>query len=556
MAKDIKFDEEARSALKQGVDKLANAVKVTLGPKGRNVVLDKGFGSPTITKDGVTVAKEVELENKFENIGAELVKEVASKTNDVAGDGTTTATILAQSMIAEGLKLVSSGVSPIDIKNGIDKKVEEVIKKLKEMSKTISSKEDIAQVASISANDKEIGNIIAEAMEAVGKDGVITVEEGQSFGVEKEVVEGMQFDKGYVSPYMITNADRMEAVLEDAKILITDKKIASVQEILPLLEKLAQTGKKDLVIIAEDIEGEALATFVVNKLRGTFNILAIKAPGFGDRRKAMLEDIAILTGGKVISEEVGIKLENADEAMLGSAGKVISTKDNTTIVDGKGKQSAIDDRIAQIKKEIETSDSDFDKEKLQERLAKLSGGVAVVKVGAATETEMKEKKHRIEDALAATKAAVEEGVVPGGGVALAVASGALANLVKDEDGSETIAADAIVNKAVLEPIKQIAVNAGKDGSVVLFHVASEQKKSNNNKLGYNAAGHKYEDMMEAGIVDPTKVTRSALQNAASAASMFLTTECVVTDKPEEKDAGGGAGMGGGMPGMGGMGMGM
>ncbi|MFH1188103.1 MAG: chaperonin GroEL [bacterium] len=557
MSKIIKFNEDARSALKRGVDQLANAVKVTLGPKGRNVVLDKGYGSPVITKDGVTVAKEVELEDKFENIGAELVKEVASKTNDVAGDGTTTATILAQSMINEGLKLVSSGVSPIDIKNGIDKKVEEVIKNLAKMSKPVSTKEDIAQVASISANDKEIGNIIAEAMEAVGKDGVITVEESQSFGVEKEVVEGMQFDKGYVSPYMITNAERMEAAMDDVPVLITDKKISSIQEILPLLEKLAQSGKKDLVVIAEDIEGEALATFVVNKLRGAFNVLAVKAPGFGDRRKAMLEDIAILTGAKVISEEVGLKLENVDVEMLGSARKVVATKENTTIVEGKGEQKAIDARVAQIRKEIEASDSDFDKEKLQERLAKLSGGVAVIKVGAATETEMKEKKHRIEDALAATKAAVEEGVVPGGGVALAVASNALSELIETSDKENILngvqAGDQIVKNAVLEPIKQIAANAGEDGSVVLFHVASEQKKTGNQKIGYNAALDKYEDMMEAGIVDPTKVTRFALQNAASAASMFLTTECVITDKPEEKDSHG-HGMSGGMGG--GMGMGM
>lgn len=550
----IKFNEEARGALKRGVDQLANAVKVTLGPKGRNVVCDRGFGSPTITKDGVTVAKEIELEDKFENIGAELVKEVASKTNDVAGDGTTTATILAQSMINEGLKLVSSGVSPIDIKNGIDKKVAEVVKKLKEMSKSVSTKEEIAQVASISANDKEIGNIIAEAMEAVGKDGVITVEESQSFGVEKEIVEGMQFDKGYVSPYMITNSERMEAVMDDAQILITDKKISSIQEILPLLEKLAQSGKKDLTIIAEDIEGEALATFVVNKLRGTFNVLAVKAPGFGDRRKAMLEDIAIITGGKVISEEVGLKLENANEGMLGQARKVVATKENTTIIDGKGKQKEIDARIAQIRKEISVSDSDFDKEKLQERLAKLSGGVAVVKVGAATETEMKEKKHRIEDALSATKAAVEEGVVPGGGVALAVASNALSELIETDDKKNILsgvqAGDQIVKNAVLEPIKQIASNAGEDGSVVLFHVASEQKKTKNINIGYNAVADKYEDMMIAGIVDPTKVTRFALQNAASAASMFLTTECVITEKPEEKNSCShsmSGGMGGGMP---------
>ena len=549
MAKQIIYDEQARQTLKRGVDKLANAVKVTLGPKGRNVVLDKSFGAPSISKDGVTVAKEVELEDKVENMGAEIVKEVASKTNDIAGDGTTTATILAQAMIDEGLKLVSAGANPLEVKAGIEKKVEQIIAKLKEMSKPISTKEEIAQVASISANDKEIGNIIAEAMEAVGKDGVITVEEGQSFGVEKEVVEGMQFDKGYVSPYMITNADKMQAEFEEPYILITDKKISAINDILPLLEKLAQSGKKDLVIIAEEIEGEALATLVVNKLRGTFNTLAVKAPGFGDRRKAMLEDIAIVTGGKVISEEVGLKLENTEMADLGQARKVISTKDNTTVVDGKGDKKEIESRVAQIRKEIEASDSDFDKEKLQERLAKLSGGVAVIKVGAATETEMKEKKDRVDDAMHATKAAVEEGVVLGGGLALAIAGYAFKELTdKKEDAPGT----QIVDNAILEPIKQIAQNAGKDGSLILYNIIAHHQKGNTN-IGYNAATGKFEDLMAAGIVDPTKVTRTALQNAASAAAMFLTTEAVIAEKPEEKNDGHGTGMGGGMPGgMGGM----
>ncbi len=552
MSKQILFDEKARIALKKGADQLANTVKVTLGPKGRNVVLDKGFGAPIITKDGVTVAKEIELEDKFENIGAEIVKEASSKTGDVAGDGTTTATILAQAMIKEGLKMVSSGVSPIDIKKEMEKRIKEIVKNLKEMSKQISSKEEIAQVASISANDKEIGNIIAEAMDSVGKDGVITVEEGQSFGVTKEVVEGMQFDRGYVSPYMVTNSDNMKAEFDDPYILITDKKISSLQEILPLLEKLAQSGKKDLVIIADDIEGEALATFVVNKLRGSFNVLAIKAPGFGDRRKEMLEDIAILTGGRVISEEVGLKMENTEITELGRARKVVSTKDNTTIVEGKGSEENIKDRVAQIKKAIELSDSDFDKEKLQERLAKLSGGIAVIKVGAATETEMKEKKDRIEDALSATKAAVEEGVVPGGGIALAAASD-FTKLVSDNQNEKkhTTVGGKIVDNAVLEPIKQIADNAGKDGSIVLFEIIRKHAEGNKN-IGYNAGENKFEDMMKAGIVDPTKVTRSALQNATSAAIMFLTVEAVVTDKPSEKGEGGG--MPAGMPGMGGGGM--
>jgi chaperonin GroEL len=553
MAKQILFDEKARSALKKGADQLANTVKVTLGPKGRNVVLDRGFGAPTITKDGVTVAKEIELEDKFENIGAEIVKEASSKTGDIAGDGTTTATILAQSIIEEGLKMVSAGVSPIDIKIEIEKKVVKIVNNLKEMSKQISSKEEIAQVASISANDKEIGNIIAEAMESVGKDGVITVEEGQAFGVIKEVVEGMQFDRGYVSPYMVTNSDTMKAEFEDPYILITDKKISSLQEILPLLEKLAQSGKKDLVIIADDIEGEALATFVVNKLRGAFNVLAVKAPGFGDRRKEMLEDIAILTGGRVISEEVGLKLENTEIEDLGRARKVVSTKDDTTVVEGKGEEGKIKDRVSQIKKAIEISDSDFDKEKLQERLAKISGGVAVIKVGAATETEMKEKKDRIEDALAATKAAVEEGVVPGGGIALAVAGEAVDQLIEEsEDGTKLKPGEKIIDNAILEPIKQIASNAGKDGSLVLYEILKEHRAGNKN-FGYNAATNKFEeDVMKAGIVDPTKVTRSALQNATSAAIMFLTIEAVVTDKPSEKGEAGGLpagmpGMGGGMP---------
>ncbi|MEA3449372.1 MAG: chaperonin GroEL [Patescibacteria group bacterium] len=553
MSKQIIFNEEARGFLKDGVDKLANAVKVTLGPKGRNVVIDKSFGAPQITKDGVTVAKEIELENKFENLGAEMVKEVASKTNDIAGDGTTTATILAQAMITEGLKLVSSGIDPIEIRQGMEVKVKDIVVKLKAESKTISSKDEISQVASISANDKEIGNIIAEAMESVGKDGVITVEEGQSFGVEKEVVEGMQFDKGYISPYMVTDSDSMKAEFNDPSILLTDKKIASVQEILPLLEKMAQSGKKDLVIIAEDIEGEALATFVVNKLRGTFNVLAIKAPGFGDRRKEMLEDIAILTGGRVISEEVGLKLENVEVDDLGQSRKVVSSKDNTTIVEGKGDEAKISARVESIRKEITNSDSDFDKEKLQERLAKMAGGVAVIKVGAATETEMKEKKDRIEDALNATRAAVEEGVVSGGGLALAQVGNAFEELTT-EDKKEN-AGGRIIDQAIIEPIKQIATNAGKDGSLILYNIIRENKNGKKN-LGYNAATNKFEDMIEAGVVDPTKVVRSALENAASAAIMFLTTEAVITDKPEKNEdapamppggMGGMGGMGGGMP---------
>lgn len=527
MAKQIIFDDKARASLKRGVDQLANAVKVTLGPKGRNVVIDRGFGSPIITKDGVTVAKEIELEDKFENIGAALVKEVASKTNDLAGDGTTTATVLAQAIINEGLKLVAAGINPIEIRHGIEKEVSEVVNKLKKMSKQISTKEEIAQVASISANDPEIGKIIAEAMDSVGNEGVITVEEGQSFGVEKEVVEGMQFDKGYVSHYMVTNTETMKAEMEDPYILITDRKVSAVQDILPLLEKVLQTGKKELVVIAEDIDGEALTTFVVNKLRGVFSVVGIKAPGFGDRRKAMLEDIAALTGGRVISEEVGLKLDSADLSDLGQARRVIVSKDNTTIVEGKGDQAKIKSRIDQIKKEKEAADSDFDRDKLQERLAKMAGGVAVIKVGAATEVEMKEKKDRIEDALNATRAATLEGVVPGGGLALALASEAFELADNSGVGRQIVAG------AILEPIKQIAANAGQDGSFILYNII-EKNKNSKSAIGYNAANGKFEDMIAAGIIDPTKVVRCALEHAASAAMMFLTTEAVITDKKDDK----------------------
>jgi chaperonin GroEL len=547
MAKQIIFDEQARASLKAGVDKLANTVKVTLGPKGRNVVLDKGYGSPVITKDGVTVAKEIELEDKYENVGAELVKEVASKTNDIAGDGTTTATILAQAMIGEGMKLVSAGVSPIEIKESMEKKVAQVVKKLDEIKEDISSKEKIAQVASISANNSEIGKIIAEAMDKVGNDGVVTVEESQSAETELEVVEGMQFDKGYVSPYMVTDSEKMRAVCENPYILITDQKISSIEDIKPVLEKLIQVGKKDILILADEIEGVALTTLVVNKLQGVLNAVAVKNPGFGDRKKEMLRDIAVLTGGRVISEDVGLKLENIEISDLGQAGKVIVTKDSTTIVNGNGDPKTIQERVEQIRKAKNEATSDFDKDKLQERLAKLAGGVAVIKVGATTETELKEKKDRIEDALNATRAAIEEGVVPGGGIALAVSSGAFKNLIENNDedlGSR------IINHAILEPIKQIAFNAGKDGSVVLFNIIEEQKKNNNLKFGYDARENKYVDMVEAGIIDPKKVVRTALENAASIAAMFLTTEAIVTEKPDKKD--GPAAMppmGGGMAGM-------
>ncbi len=528
MAKQIKYDERARSVLKKGVDKLANAVKVTLGPKGRNVVLDKGFGSPQITNDGVTIAKEIELENKFENIGAEIVKEVAQKTNDVAGDGTTTAVVLAQAMITEGLKNVTAGANPLEIKRGINKGTRAVVEKLHKISKPVVGKEDITHVATISAEDSQMGNLIAEVMEEVGKDGVVTVEESKSFGLQKEIVEGMQFDKGYISPYMITNAERMEAVYEDPYILITDKKISSINEILPLLEKIAQGGKKDLVIIADEVEGEALATLVVNKLRGTFNTLAVKTPGFGDRRKEMLQDISILTGGQVISEETGLKLETVELKMLGKARKIVSTKENTTIIEGKGKKSDIEARISQIKKEVEITESDFDKEKLQERLAKLSGGVAVIKVGAATEIEQKQKQDKIEDALSATRAAIEEGIVAGGGVALIRGRETLSEIKAKGDEKTGLK---ILFRALEEPLRQIAENAGQDGGVVLEEV---RKKGGN--IGFNAQVGKYEDLAKVGIIDPVKVVRFALQNAASAAGMFLTTEVAVSDIIEKKEA--------------------
>lgn len=541
MAKQIKFDEDARQALLRGVDLLANTVKITLGPKGRNVVLDKGFGAPTITKDGVSVAKEIELEDKFENIGAELVKEAASKTNDVVGDGTTTATVLAQSIIKEGLKLVAAGANPVALNRGLHRATEAVVTELKKKISKKVEQDEIANVAAISANDREIGEKIAQAMKEVGQDGVITVEESQSFGLEIETVKGMRFDKGYVSPYMITNADRMEAEYEDPYILITDKKISSVEDMLPVLEKVAQSGRKDVVIIAEDVDGQALATIVVNKLRGTFNVLAVKAPGFGDRRKEMLQDIAILTGGKVISEEVGLKLENTELADLGRARKVVATKEHTTIVEGKGNESAIKDRVAQIKKLIEQTDSEFDREKLQERLAKLAGGVAVIKVGAATETEMKEVKHRIEDAVGATKAAVEEGVVPGGGVALLRAAKALDDIALSDEEMPVVA---ILRRALEEPIRMIAKNAGFEGAVVV-----EEVKKLGGNTGFNAATGSYEDLVASGIIDPTKVTRFALENAVSVAGMFLTTEAVVTDLPKKEEP---AMPPGGMGGMGGM----
>ncbi len=545
MSKQILYSDEARHKLLKGVNTLANAVKVTLGPKGRNVVLDKGYGAPTITKDGVTVAKEIEVEDKFENAGVELVKEVASKTNDDVGDGTTTATVLAQSIVTEGMKNVTAGANPVALKRGIDKCVDAIVKELKENIAKPVEEAEIADVAAISANDKEIGAKIAGAMKEVGKDGVITVEESQSFGMEIETVQGMRFDKGYISPYMVTNTERMEAEYADAHILITDKKISSIHDILPLLEKVAQSGKKELVIIAEDLEGEALATLVVNKLRGSFNVLAVKAPGFGDRRKEMLADIAVLTGAKVVSEEVGRKLDSADLDDLGRAHKVIATKEFTTIVKGQGDETLIKDRVTQIKKQIEETKSDFDKEKLQERLAKLAGGVAIIKVGAATETEMKEVKHRIEDAVGATKAAVEEGVVAGGGVALLRAAKALDNLNLENEEKVAIG---ILRRALEEPLRMIAQNAGVDGAVIV-----EEIKKNSGNFGYNAATGEYGDMVKWGIIDPAKVTRSALQNAASIAGMFLTTEAVITDIPKKDEHDHGAGMGGGMPGgMGGM----
>lgn len=548
-AKQLIYSEHARDALRHGVDKLANAVKVTLGPKGRNVVLDRGFGSPMITKDGVTVAKEIELQDKFENVGADLVKEVASKTNDVAGDGTTTATVLAQAVVADGIRNVAAGANPMMVKHGMDKAVETVVDELRKISKPVKTHDEIQQVASISANDPEIGRHIAEAIKKISKevadvkDIVITVEESKGFGTEVEPVSGMRFDKGYASPYMITNPERMESEYQDPYILITDKKISSIQDILPTLEKIAQTGRKELVIIADDVDGEALATLVVNKLRGTFMSLAVKAPGFGDRRKAMLEDMAILTGGKVVTEEVGLKLDAVKLEDLGQARRVVSTKDYTTIVEGKGNPAKVKDRVAQIKKEMEATESDFDREKLQERLAKLAGGVAVIKVGAATETEMKEKKMRIEDAVNATKAAVEEGVVAGGGVALLRTLGRLEQLEKQLEGDEKVGVR-ILKRALEEPLRQIAQNSGKDGSVVV-----EAVRRGVGAFGYNALTDTYEDLEKSGIIDPTKVVRLALINAASIGSMVLTTECLVTDIPEKKEKGGG------MPDMGGMGMG-
>jgi chaperonin GroEL len=541
--KELKYAEEARGALQAGVDSVANAVKVTLGPKGRYVVLDKKFGAPTITNDGVTIAREVEVEDVFENQGAQLVREVATATNDVAGDGTTTATLLAQTIVRQGLKNVAAGANPLALRRGIEKAVEAVVDNLRNtQSKEVSGKDQIARVAAISAGDDEIGNVIADAIEKVGKDGVVNVEEGQTFGMELEFTEGMQFDKGYISPYMVTDQDRMEAVLKDPYILIANQKIGSVRDILPVLEQVMQGGKP-LLIVAEDVEGECLATLVVNKLRGTFTGVAVKAPGFGDRRKRMLEDIAILSGGEVITEEMGLKLENTQLAQLGQARTVVVSKDTTTIIDGAGDAEDIKGRIKQIKSEVENTDSDFDREKLQERLAKLAGGVAVVKVGAATETEMKEKKHRVEDALQATRAALEEGVVPGGGVALLNAQAGLnpESLLSDPD---EITGARIIHRSLEEPVRQIAENSGLEGSVVVNKVRDLKEGE-----GLNAATGEYGDLIKAGVIDPTKVTRSALENAASIAKNILVTEAIIAEPPEENGAGGG----GGMPDMGGMG---
>ena len=546
MSKQILYKEEAREALKRGVDKVANAVKVTLGPKGRNVVIDKGFGSPTITKDGVTVAKEIELKDKFENVGADLIKEVASKTNDVAGDGTTTATVLAQAIVAEGFSAVNSGANPLVLKRGMDKAVDWVIDYLNKKKKAVSSYEKIKEVASISANDPEIGKLIADVFKEVGKDGVVTVEESQSTEMSKELVEGMQIDKGYVSAYMVTNAERMEAVFEDAPILITDKKISSIQDIVPLLQKMSEAGKRELIIVAEDLDGDALATLVVNKLRGNFSALGVKAPGFGDRKKEMLEDLAIVTGGQVISEEKGMKLEGVELAMLGKAHRVVSAKETTTFVGGKGKKQDIDKRIAQLKAQIAKSTSEFDKEKLQERLGKLSGGVAVLKVGATTETELKEKKFRIEDAVNATRAALEEGIVAGGGVALFEAAKELAlTPMKGVPAVGDEARGIAIIKTILEkPLRAIAENAGKDSNEVVSKVFSMESG-----MGLNAATGEYVNMFEKGIIDPLKVVKATLTNAVSVASLVLTTEAIITDIPEPK-----APPAGGMPpGMGGMG---
>ncbi len=543
MAKELHFDERARRGLETGVNKLADAVKVTLGPKGRNVVIGKRWGAPTITNDGVTIAKEIELEDHFENMGAQLVKEVATKTNDVAGDGTTTATVLAQALVREGLKNVAAGANPIALKRGIEQAVAAAVKSIKALAKEVDDKAEIAQVASISAADPSIGEVISDAIDKVGKEGVVTVEESNTFGVELEFTEGMQFDKGYISAYFVTDQDRQEAVLEDAYVLVANQKISAAHDLIAILERVMQAGKP-LLLIAEDVDGEALATLIVNKLRGTFASVAVKAPGFGDRRKAMLADIAVLTGGQVVSEELGLKLENTDLSLLGRARKIVVDKDSTTIVEGAGSEADVKGRIAQIKREIEDTDSDWDREKLQERLAKLAGGVAVIRVGAATEVELKEKKHRIEDAVSATKAAIEEGIVPGGGIALLRSRVAVDALAKTLTGDEATGAD-IVSKALDEPLRWIAINAGFEGGVISEHAERET-----GSIGYNALTGEFEDLVKAGVIDPAKVTRSALQNAASVAALLLTTEATVADKPEEDKApaaaGAGAGRGGGM----------
>ncbi len=545
MAKELHFDEKARRGLETGVNKLADTVRVTLGPKGRNVVIGKRWGAPTITNDGVTIAKEIELEDHFENMGAQLVKEVATKTNDVAGDGTTTATVLAQALVREGLRNVAAGANPIALKRGIEKAVAEAVKSIKALAKEVDDKAEIAQVASISAADPSIGEVISDAIDKVGKEGVVTVEESNTFGVELEFTEGMQFDKGYISAYFVTDQDRQESVLEDAYVLIANQKISSAHDLIAILERVMQSGKP-LLLIAEDVDGEALATLIVNKLRGTFPSVAVKAPGFGDRRKAMLADIAVLTGGQVVSEEMGLKLENTDLSLLGRARKIVVDKDSTTIVEGAGSEADVKGRIAQIKREIEDTDSDWDREKLQERLAKLAGGVAVIRVGAATEVELKEKKHRIEDAVSATKAAIEEGIVPGGGVALLRSRAAVDKLTKTLTGDEATGAT-IVSKALEEPLRWIAINAGVEGAVIVEH--AERETGNN---GYNALTGNFEDLVKAGVIDPAKVTRSALQNAASVAALLLTTEATVADKLEEDKAPSAAGSGGGRGG--GMGM--
>ncbi len=533
MPKQLAFDVEARRKLKSGVDTLAEAVKTTLGPKGRNVALDKKYGAPTVSHDGVTVAKEIELPDPFENMGAQLLKEAATKTNDVAGDGTTTATVLAQSIVSEGLKNLAAGANPMIIKRGLDKGAQAVVQAIKDMAVPVQGRDEIANVASISAADKEIGNLIADVMDKVGKDGVITVEESKGLQFETEYVEGMQFDRGYISPYFVTNPDRMVAEIEEPYILITEKKLSAIADIVPVLENLVQQGRKNLVVIAEDVEGEALATLVVNKLRGVLNVLAVKAPGYGDRRKEMLKDIAILTGGVVISDELGRKLDSITVRDLGQARRVVADKDNTTIIEGKGSQDEIQGRMKQIKAQIEETTSDYDREKLQERLAKLSGGVAVIKVGAATETELKEKKHRVEDALSATRAAIEEGIVPGGGVALLHAAAALDSLKLEGDEATGVT---ILRRALEEPIRQIAANAGYEGSVVVEQVRRRSQEQNTKTLGFDVVAEQYTDMIKAGIIDPAKVTRSAVENAVSIAGMILTTEALVTDIPEEKPA--------------------